>query len=70
MFKVEQPKSMKQNISHDNDTYLWHLRLGLDRINRLVKDGPLRELNVDILSVYESSLEGKMTKRLFSGKGE
>ena len=57
MFKVEQTKSKKQNISHYNDTYLWHLRLGhinLDRINRIVKDGPLRELNVGTLLVYES----------------
>ena len=73
MFKVEYPKSKKQKVSHDNDTYLWHLRLGhinLDRINRLVKDGPLRELKVDTLPVCESCLEGKMTKRPFSAKGE
>ena len=53
--------------------YLWHLRLGhinLDRINRLVKDGPLRKLNVGTLPVCESCLEGKMTKRPFSAKGE
>ena len=73
MFKVEHPKSKKQKVSHDNDTYLWHLRLGhinLDRINRLVKDGPLRELKVGTLPVCESCLEGKMTKRPFSAKGE
>ena len=72
MFKVEQLKSKKQKIYHDNDLYLWHLRLGhinLDRINRLVKDGPLRELNVGLL-VCKSCLEGKKTKRPFSGKGE
>ena len=53
--------------------YLWHLRLGhinLDRINRLVKDGPLRKLNVGTLPVCESCLEGKMTNRPFSAKGE
>ena len=56
MFNVEQPKSKKQKISYDNDTYLWHPRLGhinLDRINKLVKDGPLRELNIGTLQVYE-----------------
>ena len=74
LFKVEHPKSNKrQKVSHSDNTYLWHLRLGhinLDRINRLVKDGPLRKLNVGTLPVYESCLEGKMTKRPCSTKGE
>ncbi len=33
-----------------NSTYLWHLRLGhvnVDRINRLVKDGPLKFLKIE-----------------------
>ena len=54
------------------DTNLWNLRLGhnnLDRITRLVKDGPLRDLSVGSLPVCESCLEGKMTKRSFSTKG-
>ena len=38
-------------------------------INRLVKDGPLKELKVGNLPVCESCLEGKMTKRSFSAKG-
>ena len=74
LFKVEHPKSNKrQKVSHSDNMYLWHLRLGhinLDRISRLVKDGPLRKLNVDTLPVCESCLEGKMTKRPFSAKGE
>ena len=74
LFKVEHPKSNKcQKVSHSDNMYLWHLRLGhiiLDRINPLVKDGPLRELNVGTLPVCESYLEGKMTKRPFSSKGE
>ena len=74
LFKVEHPKSIKrQKVSHSDNTYLWHLRLGhinLDKINRLVKDGPLRKLNVSTLPVCESYLEGKMTKRPFSAKGE
>ena len=73
-FKVEHPKSNKrQKFSHSDNTYLWHLKLGhinLDRINRLVKDGPLRKLNVGTLPVCESCLEGKMTKRPFSAKGK
>ena len=74
MFRVANPISnKKQKVSNDDQTYLWHLRLGhisLDRINRLTKDGPLRELRVGSLPVCESCLEGKMTKRPFSGKGE
>ena len=72
LFRVEHPKLKKQNILDNDDTYLWHLRLGhisLDRINRLVKDGPLKELKVGNLPVCESCLEGKMTKRSFSAKG-
>ena len=53
MFKLAQPKSIKgQKVSNDSETYLWHLRLGhisLDRINRLTKDGPLKELTVGSL---------------------
>ena len=41
LFKVEHPKSNKsQKVSHSDNTYLWHLRIGhinLDRINRSVK---------------------------------
>ena len=74
LFKVEHPKSNKRKkVSHSDNTYLWHLRLGhinLDRINRLVKDGPLRKINVSTLPICESCLEGKMTKRPFSVKGE
>ena len=74
LFKLEHPKSNKsKKISHSDNTYLWHLRLGhinLHRINQLVKDGPLRKLNVGSLPVCESYLEGKMTKRPFSTKGE
>ena len=73
MFRVARPKSNKRKkLSNDNRTYLLHLRLGhisLDRINRLIKDGLLKDLSVGSLPVYESSLEGKMTKRLFTTKG-
>ena len=74
IFRVANPKPNKKlRVSSDSETYLWHLRLGhisLDRINRLTKDGPLRELRVGSLPVCESCLEGKMTKRTFSAKGE
>ncbi|EXB30863.1 Retrovirus-related Pol polyprotein from transposon TNT 1-94 [Morus notabilis] len=39
-------------------------------IQRLVNDGPLSELKVGGLPVCESCLEGKMTKRPFTAKGE
>ena len=73
LFKTVNPRSIKQQkTDSDSETYLWHLRLGhigLDRINRLVKDGPLRELSIGSLPVCEPCLEGKMTKRPFSAKG-
>ena len=71
MFKVEKPKTKRQKISHD-DTYLWHLRLGhinLDQINRLINNEALNQLKLGTLPVCESYLEGKMTKRPFTGKG-
>ena len=73
MFKVAEPSSKRRKFSSDdNDTYLWHLRLGhinldmierrlghinFDRIEKLIKDGPLRELKVGTLPVCESCLE-------------
>ena len=55
MFKVANPKSnKKQKLNSDDETYLWHLRLGhinLERIYRLIKEGPLRELRVGTLPV-------------------
>ena len=45
LFRVEHSKPKNKKILDNDDTYLWHLRLGhisLDRINRLVKDGPLK----------------------------
>ena len=48
------------------------MRLGhnnLNRIKRLVSDGPLSDLKVDDLPTCESCLEGKMTKRSFRTKG-
>ena len=44
-------------------------RINLNRIKRLVSDGPLSDLKVDDLPTYESCLEGKMTKRSFRTKG-
>ena len=53
IFRVARPKSNKlQKLLNNNKTYLWHLRLGhigLDRINRLTKDGPLKDLTVGSL---------------------
>ena len=60
--------SKRKRSSDFNETYLWHLRLchiNLDRISRLVRDGPLGSLKVEALPTCESCLEGKMTKRPF-----
>ena len=59
-------------LSPTNETFLWHLRLGhinLNRIQRLVRDVPLSDLEMESLPVCESCLEGKMTKRPFTSKG-
>ena len=65
--------TIEKKVDNDLKTYMWHLRLGhinINRINRLANDGSLRELTVQTLSVCESYLEGKMTKRLFFAKGQ
>lgn len=52
--------------------YLWHLHLShisIDKIQRLVSIGPLSSLVVELLPIYESCLEGKITKRAFNAKG-
>ena len=72
LFKVEKPKTKRQKISPNNETYLWHLRLGhinLDRIDRLVKGESLSQLEIGTLPVCESCLERKITKRPFTRKG-
>ncbi|KAL0553858.1 hypothetical protein IC582_007762 [Cucumis melo] len=72
MFRTANTQNKRQRISPNNNTYLWHLRLGhinLDRIGRLVKNGLLNKLKDVSLPPCESCLEGKMTKRPFTGKG-
>ena len=70
LFKVAKPKfNKRQKVDSDLETCLWHLRLrhiNIDRINRLANDGLLKGLIVGTLTVSESCLEGKMTKRPFS----
>ena len=65
IFRVSNPIfNKKQKVSHDNKMYLRHLRLGhisLDRINRLTRDGHLRELRISTLPIYKSCLESKIT---------
>ena len=70
MFKTAETQPKRQRVSQS--TYLWHLRLGhinLNRIGRLVKNGLLSQLEDGTLPPCESCLEGKMTKRPFTGKG-
>ena len=67
-----EPKSKKQKISHKENIYVWHLQLGHININMIEKltndEGPLRELKVGNLPVYEFCLERKLTKRSCSTK--
>ena len=65
-------KSLKRKFPSTSDAYLWHLRLGYiksNRIQKLIKDGLLEPLDFDKFLVCESCLEGKMTKRPFNAKG-
>ncbi|KAK0571587.1 hypothetical protein LWI29_018521 [Acer saccharum] len=69
--ELTEPNHKRVKLSKD-ETYLWHLRqshINLNRIKRLVSDGPLSDLKVDDLPTCESCLEGKMTKRSFLTKG-
>ena len=54
-------------------TYLWNFyvsHISLNRIKRLVKDGPLQTLSVGTFPTCESCIERMMTKRHFSVKGQ
>ena len=65
-------KSLERKFPSTNDADLWHLRLGYinpNIIQRLIKDGLLEPLDFDGFPIYESCLEGKMTKRPFNAKG-
>ena len=58
-------KPLKRKFPSTSDAYLWHLHLGhinSNRIQRLIKEGPLEPMDFDESPVYESCLEGKMTK--------
>ncbi|KAA0062799.1 gag/pol protein [Cucumis melo var. makuwa] len=72
MFKTAMTQNKRLKISPKENAHLWHLRLGhinLNRIETLVKNGLLSELEENSLPVCESCLEGKMTKRPFTEKG-
>ena len=65
-------KSLKREFPSTNDAYLWLLHLdhiNSNKIQRLIKDGLLKPLDFDGFPIYESCLEGKMTKRPFNAKG-
>ena len=55
-------KSLKRKFPSNSDAYLWHLRLGhikSNRIQRLIKDGLLKPMDFDEFPVYESCLKVK-----------
>ncbi|KAL0559430.1 hypothetical protein IC582_004040 [Cucumis melo] len=70
MFRTAKTQNKRQKVS--SNAFLWHLRLdhiNLNRIGRLVKNGLLSQLEDNSLPPCDSCLEGKMTKRSFTGKG-
>lgn len=73
MLELKHLNLKKKKLSSNIDTFLWNIRLGyigLHRIQRFVKDGSLSKLSVDTHPLCEYFLEGKMTKRSFSTKGQ
>ncbi len=68
---IVETKLLKSKDS--NLTYLWYCRLGHiseNRISRLHKDGLLDSFDLESFERCESYLKGKMTKALFTSKGE
>ena len=63
LFNVAKPRSLKRKeIDNDDQTYLWHLRLGhigFDRLNRLTKGGPLKNVVLGELPVASPAWKEK-----------
>ena len=71
MFKTVVTQNKRLKFSPKENAHLWDLRLwhiNLNRIERLVKNGLLSELEENSLPIYESCLEGKMIEKPFTGK--
>ena len=65
--------SKRPRLKHISDMYLWHYRLGhfnQNRINKMQGDDLLEVSDFDSLPTCESCLLDKMTKSLFTEKGE
>ena len=65
--------SKHPRIDNIHNLYLWHCKLGhinKNRINRLVKEGILSDIDCESISICESSLLNKMTRLPFTEKGE
>ena len=61
--------SKRIKIDSVDRTYLWQVRLGhiwLEMIKRSIKEGPLKSLQMSLLPNYESYLERKIIKKLFT----
>ena len=69
--RVNDEQNVKRLRNSNNHTYLWHLHLGhidLNKIQRLVKEGPSSHLKVELFQTCQSCLKEKMTKIPFSSK--
>ena len=61
--------SKRIKIDSIDPTYIWQVALGhiwLEMIKRSIKEGPLKSPQMHLLSICESYLEGKITKRTFT----
>lgn len=58
----------KKKMRSSSGTHLWHLHLchiRVDRINRLVKDGKIFNMQVEYLPICQPCLQDKTTRNLF-----
>ena len=66
-------KSLKRKEPSINQTQIWNLRPGhinFKILQRLVSCGPLATLTLEQLPLCQNCIQGKMTKRSFTAKGE
>jgi hypothetical protein len=60
----------KRNLINESSSYLWHRRLGhisKERMERLIKDGILPNLDFTDLDVCVDCIKGKQTKHIKKG---
>jgi GAG-pre-integrase domain len=76
MLEINKPVfniNKRLKTSHENMTFMWHCRFGhinKKHIKKLHEVGFLGNFNIETINACKSCLRGKMTKELFSKKGQ